>query len=256
VADAVVTPDWNLPAGVHAFVTTRHGGHSSGAHASFNLGLHVDDDADAVARNRASLKAELERRSGGTALQLQWLQQVHGTAVWEVTAGSTEPPPKADAAYTTQSGIVLSVMTADCLPVLYCAKDGSEIAVAHAGWRGLCNGVLEAVVGKFKCAPADIRCWLGPAIGPCHFEVGDDVRQAFFMLSRGRDLPDTKAAFTPTKPDKWLADLYALARVRLRKAGIVDVTGDVQCTVCRNADYYSYRHAAVTGRFATGIVKV
>lgn len=249
-------PDWPLPPGVHAFVTTRHGGASKDPYATFNLGHHVGDDAEAVAQNRELLRSQLEQHTGCASLHLQWLQQVHGTAVRDVQTVAVEPP-KADAAYTRQTGVVLSVLTADCLPVLYCSKDGKEIAVAHAGWRGLCNGVLEATLEKFNAAPRDIRCWLGPAIGPCHFEVGSEVRDAFRMLSRQTYMAATIAAFTPaTQPAKWMGDLYALARIRLQAAGVADISGQAHCVVCDAANYYSYRQQTVTGRFATGIVKV
>lgn len=248
-------PDWALPKGVFAFVTTRRSGQSVGDYSAFNLATHVGDADTAVARNRAMLKLLLERETGHNPINLQWLEQVHGTHASVIDGSVLEPPPKADAAYTIEQGVVLSVLTADCLPVLFASSDGSEIAVAHAGWRGLCNGVLEATAGNFRCEPAAIRCWLGPAIAPCHFEVGDDVRDAFLMLSRQSQMADTKDAFQPIRPGKWLANLYALARLRLAKVGITNVTGEPQCTVCKSDHYYSYRHQPVTGRFATGIVR-
>lgn len=253
---ALLRPDWELPPGVHAFVTNRVGGASVAPYAAFNLAHHVGDDATAVERNRALLRSELEKQCH-MPLQLQWLEQVHGTAVYEAKGLLVDPPPKADAACTAQPGVVLSVLTADCLPVLFCSRDGKEIAVAHAGWRGLCNGVLEATVGKFKSPARDVRCWLGPAIGGCHFEVGSEVRDAFQMLSRQTYMANTLAAFKlAAQRGKWMADLYALARVRLLTAGVTDVSGQSHCVVCDIDHYYSYRHQRVTGRFATGIVKV
>lgn len=250
---AVLWPDWPLPRGVHAFVTTRHGGISEPPWHRFNLGLHVGDSPDAVAANRQHLLTALQQQSGAATMQLQWLQQVHGVNVIALNQ-LQEPPPVADALYTQQRGIALVVLTADCLPVLFCSQDGKEVAVAHAGWRGLCNGILEATAAQFRCPPAGIRCWLGPAIGPCHFEVGADVRDAFIMLSRQSNMAATKAAFTAANPGKWMADLYALARIRLQVAGINDISGTAQCTQCRHDDYYSYRQGHDTGRFATGIV--
>lgn len=252
---SLLRPAWPLPAGVHAFVSTRHGGGSSGNYHSLNLGDHVGDHAGTVANNRAVLLDALQRQTGTAALQLQWMQQVHGIKVERIDAALT-PPPVADALYTTQTGIALGVLTADCLPVLFCSADGKQIAAAHAGWRGLCNGVLDFALEQFSCAPSAIRCWLGPAIGPCHFEVGNDVRDAFCMLSRQRDMIATKAAFKPAgEPGKWLGNLYALAHLRLRASGVTDITGDPQCTVCLD-DFYSYRQQSETGRFVTGIVKV
>lgn len=252
---SLVRPAWQLPSGVHAFVTTRHGGHSSGDFHSLNLGQHVGDDVAAVENNRAAVLAALQQQTGAAAPQLQWMQQVHGVKVQPIDS-LLATPPVADALYTTQKGIALSVLTADCLPVLFCSADGSELAVAHAGWRGLCNGVLGFTLEHFKCPVSAIRCWLGPAIGPCHFEVGSEVRDAFCMLSRQPDMIATKAAFTPgSQPDKWLANLYALANVRLRAAGVTDISGEPHCTVCRD-EFYSYRQNPITGRFATGIMRL
>ncbi|MES2606314.1 MAG: peptidoglycan editing factor PgeF [Pseudomonadota bacterium] len=251
----LVRPDWQLPTGVHAFVTTRHGGFSKAPYASFNLGHHVGDDANAVARNRELLNSELAQQCNDAALQLQWIQQVHGIDVQRID-DVIATPPVADASYTTQSGIALGVLTADCLPVLYCSHDGNEIAVAHAGWRGLCNGVLEATLAQFKCAPSRVRCWLGPAIGPCHFEVGEEVRDAFLQQASPNDREATLSAFKPgLNAGKWMGDLYVLARLRLQAAGVADVAGQVQCTVCLADKYYSYRHQNPTGRFATVIAR-
>ena len=252
----VIPVQWAPAAGVHAFVTTRHGGGSINKFHSFNLALHVGDDAAAVTRNRNLLLTSLRRQCARPALQLQWLQQVHGTGVWHATNTAVEPPPQADALYTTEPDIVLGVLTADCLPVLFSAVDGSEIAVAHAGWRGLCTGVLEATLRNFSTAPAQVQCWLGPAIGPCHFEVGDEVRSAFVAHARPQDQAATLAAFAAGhSAGKWMGDLYQLARIRLRAAGVNEVAGQPLCTVCHAADYYSYRQQATTGRFATVIVR-
>ena len=248
--------DLATPAGVHCFVSTRQGGFSEGSFAAFNLAVHVGDDAATVRRNRKLLLASLQQQCVEPALKLQWMQQVHGTRVWRCNGNTLEPPPEADALYTAAPNIVLGVLTADCLPVLLCSEDGKEIAVAHAGWRGLCNGVLEATLENFNSSPAQVRCWLGPAIGPCHFEVGNDVRDAFLASAPGHQQAATAAAFmTGHKPGKWQADLYALARLRLLTAGVQQISGQVQCTVCDADRYYSYRQQAVTGRFATLIVR-
>jgi polyphenol oxidase len=189
-------------------------------------------------------------------LALQWVQQVHGTAVLRATAAVAESVPVADAIYTDTANLVLGVMTADCLPVLFSADDGTEIAIAHAGWRGLCNGVLEATLKNFRCSPAHIRCWLGPAIGPCHFEVGHEVREAFLARAALTEQSAIAAAFQPgERAGKWQGDLYTLARLRLQAAGVKQVNGVVQCTVCHADRFYSYRQQAVTGRFATLIVR-
>lgn len=251
----LLRPDWQLPPGVHAFVTTRHGGFSQDPYASCNLGHHVGDKAQAVANNRQLLANELATQCSDPAVQLQWIQQVHGIHVQRVDSVASVPPV-ADALYTTQKSIALGVLTADCLPVLYCSHDGSEIAVAHAGWRGLCNGVLEATLAQFSCAPAQVRCWLGPAIGPCHFEVGEEVREAFLQQAAHADRAATLSAFKPgQQTGKWMGDLYALARIRLQTSGATDITGQPQCTVCLSDDYYSYRHQNPTGRFATLITR-
>jgi len=256
VSESVVNRvEWTPAVGVHGFVTTRQGGCSTGNFAAFNLALHVGDDANVVARNRSFLLQSLQQHCALHSLQIQWMQQVHGVNVWRVGAAAIEPP-QADALYTTEPNIALGVLTADCLPVLFASEDGREIAVAHAGWRGLCNGVLEATLANFRCKSSQVRCWLGPGIGPCHFEVGEEVRAAF--LQRGSPLQQAEiaAAFTPgVQTGKWQGDLYALARLRLLAAGVHEVGGEMLCTVCQADRFYSYRKEAVTGRFATLIVR-
>lgn len=253
--ESLYRPDWNLPAGVHAFVTTRHGGHSRGAWSSFNLARHAGDVPADVTANRALLMEKLRAATGVEIPAIQWLSQVHGTRVFH--AGSTAlPAPEADAAYARGTPVALGMMTADCLPVLFCSSDGREIAVAHAGWRGLVGGVLEATLGSFQAQPAAVSAWLGPAIGPCHFEVGADVRAAFLADASAADYAATESAFASGhQPGKWLADLYALARIRLHGSGVVSVHGAPLCTVCHHERFYSYRKQAVTGRFATLIMQ-
>lgn len=231
-----IKPDWPAPAAVHALVTTRLGGVSLPPYDSLNLGDHVGDDPDAVARNRERLRAFLPAEP-------MWLKQVHGTAVADADALSAAL--EADASVAFRPGTVCAVLTADCLPVLFCDRQGTRIGVAHAGWRGLAAGVLETSVAAMRCQPADIMAWLGPAIGPQAFEVGEEVRETFV-----HDLPASVAAFVPGQPGKWLADIYALARLRLARAGVQAVYGGGLCTYKDGGRFYSYRRDKVTGRMA------
>ncbi len=243
-ADGVcVVPDWPLPPGVRALQTTRRGGVSGGPWAGFNLGDHVGDDPAAVAANRAALARRLP------AIPV-WLAQVHGTAVAAIDEMADRaagmPPPVADAAVACRAGRVCAVMTADCLPLLFCARDGSVVAAAHAGWRGLCAGVIEATVAAMAVPTAELTVWLGPAIGPQAFEVGGEVREAFVA----RDAA-AASAFVRGEDGRWLADLYGLARQRLAVLGIVDVCGGGECTFADAGRYFSYRRDGVSGRMAT-----
>lgn len=257
-ADGVcVVPDWPLPPGVRALQTTRRGGVSGGPWAGFNLGDHVGDDPAAVAANRAALARCLP------AMPV-WLSQVHGTAVADLDAlagGAAPAPgilagmatvatnraaPTADAALTRRTGTVCAVMTADCLPVLLCAHDGSVVAAAHAGWRGLCAGVIETTLVAMRVPAADVTVWLGPAIGPQAFEVGGEVREAFLAHDAA-----AAVAFVPGTGGRWFADLYALARLRLRTAGINAVHGGGECTFSDAGCYFSYRRDGVCGRMAS-----
>ena len=230
-------PDWPAPARVQSLQTLRSGGVSVAPWASFNLGDHVGDDPLHVAANRDALTACLPSAPC-------WLQQVHGTLA--VNAENTPKPAVADAAFTRQAGRVCAVMTADCLPVLFCDRAGSVVAAAHAGWRGLLGGVLESTLSVMAVAPDHVLAWLGPAIGPSAFEVGDEVRTAFVT-----DLPTAGEAFAPCGQGKWLAELYALARLRLARAGVTAVYGGTACTYSDPARYFSYRRDGVTGRMAT-----
>jgi len=235
----VIIPDWSAPPGVHAVVTTRLGGISRPPYTSLNLATHVGDDPQAVAENRRLLFEALRLPA-----EPLWLDQVHGTEV--CMAPSAGPGCRADAAYTDRPGVVLAVLTADCLPVFLASADGGEIGVAHAGWRGLQAGVLEALLGRFAAPPGEIRVWLGPAIGPQSFEVGEEVRAAFLAHD-----PQAAAAFVPTRPGHWLADLYLLTRQRLAAQGVHAVWGGRLCTVSDPARFYSYRRDGVTGRMAS-----
>jgi len=252
-------PDWSLPEGVHAFLTTRGARAGGDPYGAFNLAQHVGDDPAQVQARRTELLAELRTRGRCPALEIQWLEQVHGTEVVQARHPvSNRPPPRADALFTREAGLACAVMTADCLPVLFCSEDGAEIAVAHAGWRGLLGGVLEQTVARFSVPPSQIRAWLGPAIASCHFEVGPEVREAFLDAAVASTRDAIAAAFQPgaVQSDgigRSYLDLYQLARLRL--AGLGSISGDSDCTVCHPERWYSYRAAQQTGRFATLIFK-
>lgn len=237
--------DWPAPAGVRAFTTTRGGGVSAGDFSGFNLGDHVGDDAAAVAANRARLQGLLPPGSA-----IQWLQQCHGSDV--VAAAATEcAAPSADACWTGRERLACAVLTADCLPVLFCDRGATVVAAAHAGWRGLLAGVLEHTVDVLPVAPGELLAWLGPAIGPAHFEVGEEVLLAF--CSRAATSRDQiEACFRPSgRRGHYLADLYGLARLRLRQAGVGGVFGGGYCTFADPARFYSYRRDGRTGRMAS-----
>lgn len=232
-------PAWPAPANVRAVQTTRRGGVSREPYASLNLGDHVGDDPAAVAANRARLSATLPAEPF-------WTRQVHGITVADADADPIGV--EADAAVARRPGRVCAVMTADCLPVLLCDRGGSVVAAAHAGWRGLCAGVIEATIAAMRVPPDEILAWLGPAIGPQAFEVGDEVRAAFLA----HDAAAT-AAFAAHGPGKWLADIWRLARQRLAAAGVNAVSGGGLCTVADRDRFFSYRRDGVTGRMATCI---
>lgn len=235
----MILPDWPAPAPVRSLMTTRAGGVSAAPWASFNLGDHVGDDPVHVAANRARLRRQLPAEP-------DWLRQVHSARVVELGRASV-PVPEADAAFTREPGRVCAVLTADCLPVLFCDRAGSTVAAAHAGWRGLAGGVLEATVTAMQAPPADIIVWMGAAIGPQAFEVGDDVRDAFSAAD-----PAAAAAFVAhAAPGKWLADIYALARIRLGRMGVTAIHGGGRCTFTESGHFYSYRRDGVTGRMAS-----
>lgn len=234
----LLVPAWPAPAKVRAMQTTRAGGCSAAPWDSLNLGDHVGDDPACVRANRARLRSGLPGEPA-------WLKQVHGTRVVDA-ALSASVVSEADAAYARQPGAVCVVMTADCLPVLFCNRAGTVVAAAHAGWRGLQAGVLEATIAAMAEAPGELLAWLGPAIGPACFEVGDDVRTAFV----GSD-PEAAAAFAPASPGKWLADIYRLAERRLHAVGLTSIHGGGRCTVSDRERYFSYRRDGVTGRMAT-----
>jgi YfiH family protein len=245
-----IKPDWPAPAGVVALSTTRESGFSKGAYAGLNLALHVGDGVDSVNRNRDALTESLP--VGST---LQWLEQVHGYKVIE--ANQTQDTPTADASWTSVSGVGCVVMTADCLPALFCSKDGNKIAAAHAGWRGLNLGILEATAQALSVPPSDLMVWLGPAIGPQAFEVGAEVREQFLRASTTSARADISRCFRENalNPGFYWADIYALARVRLEAIGITNIYGGDLCTFSDARRFYSYRRDGQTGRMATVILK-
>lgn len=241
---------WDVPDSVETAITTRMGGISRPPYDTLNLGFHVGDDHQTVESNRRTLQNSLP---GNPAIQ--WLKQIHGTKALTATS-VTDEALEADALYTREVGLALTVMVADCMPVFLATGDGNEIAVAHAGWRGLVSGVLENTLSCFQADSSEVRAFLGPAIGPCHFEVGTEVRQQFMDVAVPAVLADTEAAFTAGQQDgKWMADLYRLATIRLQNSGVTDIKGAPRCTVCHAKHFYSYRRDGETGRFAAMIWK-
>lgn len=236
LAPHLLIPDWPAPAGVRACVTTRGGGVSQTPYDAFNLGDHVGDQPAAVAENRRRLGEACDARPA-------WLRQVHGLAV---AYADPQTIAEADASWTDAPGVACTVMTADCLPALFCNRAGTKVAAAHAGWRGLAGGVLEATLDALAEAPEDVLVWLGPAIGPKAFEVGPEVREAFMAAH-----PQAAPAFLPgVQPGKFMADIYALARIRLAACGVEAVYGGGYCTVT-DPRFFSYRANPHTGRFAS-----
>ena len=238
IADTIIRPDWEVANNVFALSTSRGGGVSEGPWSSLNLGDHCGDDAAAVRENRQRLVSLLPGEP-------TWLRQVHGIHVFDADARS-DPFPVADASVTSMPGRVLAILTADCLPVLFCTKDGSRIGAAHAGWRGLSDGVIEATVEAMDTSPDDIIAWLGPCIGQTAYEVGDDDFESFSSRS-GSDLVES---LRPAG-DKWHLGLTAAARLVLAGLGVNHVFVDGGCTFEDESRFFSYRRDGVTGRMAT-----
>ncbi len=234
----LIEPDWPAPPGVRAAFTLRTGGVSAPPFDSFNCAAHVGDAPEAVARNRALLRERL-----GLPGEPAWLEQVHGCTAVTLEAGAVSGP--ADAAVTGAPGRICVVQVADCLPVLLAARDGSVVGAAHAGWRGLAGGVLESAVRALGAEPAEVLAWLGPAIGPGHFEVGAEVRAAFLAAD-----PAAEPAFAPNARGRWQCDLYCLARQRLAALGVERVYGGGWCTYADAARFFSYRRDGRCGRMA------
>lgn len=240
--DTWLSADWPAPANIGTAITTRRmPGLSLPPFDPCNLGSRCGDDALAVAGNRRQLRALL-----GLPSDPVWLHQVHGAAVVRAEAGDSLPAePEADAATTSEPGIVLAILTADCLPVFFCSQDGLEISLAHAGWRGLAAGVLEQTIASMRHPPEDIMAWIGPAIAQASYEVGDEVHRAFVAGN-----PAAESAFSATRPGHWLCDLPALARLRLQAAGVSRIGGGGFDTRS-DPRFYSHRRSPVTGRFAS-----
>lgn len=235
-----IIPNWPAPANVKALQTTRLGGVSGAPYASLNLGAHVNDEPIAVAKNRQLLSPYLPNEP-------VWVNQVHGIEV--IDAAQSACLQNADASFTTKPNVVCVTMTADCLPVLLCDKAGTVVAAVHAGWRGLCDGVIEAAVNKLPVEHSEILAWLGPAIGPNAFEVGSEVRAQFIAK-------DAQAASAfQTNGNKWLGDIYQLARQRLNRVGVTQIYGgsvnENFCTYTDATRFYSFRRDDVTGRMAS-----
>jgi polyphenol oxidase len=232
-------PDWPAPPGVQVLSTFRSGGASQGVYESLNLGDHVGDDSPSVAANRRQLAA-----TEGLPAEPRWLAQVHGIRVADLDAAGPLLP--ADAAIARRPGKIAAILTADCLPIVLASESGDVVAAAHAGWRGLSAGIIEATVETLAVPGERLLAWLGPAIGPQHFEVGEEVRQA--LIGGHREHAD---AFRMNSRGRFMADLALLARQRLANLGIGRVYGGEECTYSRGDRYFSHRRDGVTGRQAT-----
>jgi YfiH family protein len=243
---AWVEADWPAPLGVRAIATLRGGGVSTAPYAALNLGDHVGDDPAAVAENRRRLGL-----AAALPAEPSWLRQVHGAAVADldslecVARAEDDSPITADAAVARRPGRICAILTADCLPILLASDSGDRVAAAHAGWRGVAAGVIEAAIRATALSPERLMAWLGPGIGPAHFEVGAEVREALLAGD-----PGAQAAFAPNARGRFMADLELLARRRLAAAGIDRIYGGGQCTFSDPARYFSHRRDAVTGRQA------
>ncbi|HGH6790951.1 TPA: peptidoglycan editing factor PgeF [Neisseria meningitidis] len=233
-----LTADWPAPANVKTLITTRNGGVSQGAYQSLNLGTHVGDNPEAVRRNREIVQQQV-------GLPVAYLNQIHSTVVVNA-AESLGGTPNADASVDDTGKVACAVMTADCLPVLFCDRAGTTVAAAHAGWRGLAGGVLQNTIAAMKVPPVEMMAYLGPAISADAFEVGQDVFDAFCT-----PMPEAAAAFEGIGGGKFLADLYALARLILKREGVGGVYGGTHCTVLERDTFFSYRRDGATGRMAS-----
>lgn len=235
--------DWPAPANVIGGSTLRRGGVSSGTYASLNLGAHVGDDADAVRTNRRRFIEACRLPA-----EPRWLNQVHGARVTAADAASAKT--EADAGVTGKAGVVCAVLTADCLPVLFASRNGGEVAAAHAGWRGLSSGILEATVGALGTPAGELLAWLGPAISRAAFEVGGEVREAFV-----REHARATEFFLENGRGRWQADLYGLARLRLAECGVSSIYGGGRCTYGERDAFFSYRRDGQCGRMATFVFR-
>lgn len=248
-----LTPNWPAPPCIKAYTSLRFGGHSCDPYTSFNLSIREKDDPQAVNANRQQLREELE-----LTREPSWLTQVHGTQVIRaemVSPFETAPSassgqmvaPLADASFTSEPNVACVVLTADCLPLLLCNQQGTQVAAVHAGWRGLLAGVIETTLSHLAGTKDDWLAWLGPAIGPTAFEVGDEVREAFTTQNG-----NANAAFQPIGKGRWLANIYLLAQQRLEQQGITQIYGGEFCTYSEVQSFFSYRRDnGITGRMAT-----
>lgn len=247
MAENFLIPDWPAPAQVKSAITLRSGGCSRAPFESNNLALHVEDNASDVQKNRDSLVDSL-----ALPAQPLWLNQCHGTDLVYVPQASQAA--SADGSYSDKANTVCAILTADCLPVLFCNQSGSQVAAAHAGWRGLCGGILRKTVATFKHSPDQVMAYLGPAIGPQVFEVGAEVLQAFLHSAQNAQHKQAViAAFKAVdgSADKYLADLYALARAELAASGVVEIYGGNYCSYSDSERFYSFRREPKTGRNAS-----
>ena len=231
-----IIPNWPAPKNIHALQTNREGGYSHAPYDSFNLGSHVKDNPIHVSQNRQLL-------SQFVPSEPVWLNQVHGIKV--VDAANTDCIPEADASYTTHKNVVCVTMTADCLPILICDKAGTLVASIHAGWRSLCDGVIEVTVAKLPAETKNLIAWLGPAIGPNAFEVGAEVREKFMVKDAKAELAFKKHG------DKYLADIYQIATQRLNNLGVTQIYGGGRCTFTEKETFFSFRRDGATGRMAS-----
>jgi polyphenol oxidase len=234
----LLQPEWDAPASVRAFTTTRAGGFSAPPYASLNLGRHVGDDDSCVARNRAEVarRLSLPQEPG-------WIRQTHSA---RATLLESESEREADAAITRQAGIVAAIMTADCLPVLLCNREGTEVAALHAGWRGLQAGIIDATLARMQTPASELLAWIGPGISQDNFEVGDEVRAAFI-----ESIEDSSSFFLPHDAGHWLCDLAGIAAQVLGRLGVAAVSRDRHCTYRDEHLFFSYRREGVTGRMAS-----
>lgn len=234
----MILAKWPAPLNVKAYTTTRLGGVSTRPFGNNNLGLHVGDCEKSVALNRDRLNAVLPNN-------IVWPQQTHSINVCELNKSVSEFPTPTDAIFTTSINQICCIMTADCLPILVTNSTGTQVAAIHAGWRGLAGGIIENTIAKFDDAPSDIIIWLGPAIGPAHFEVGQDVFDIFMEVDSAHN-----AAFVQNG-DKYLANIYQLARNTLNRLGICNISGGHHCTYEEQTHFFSYRRDGQTGRMAS-----
>lgn len=247
IGESFTPAQW--PSNVKILFTSRAGGVSTSPYGQLNLALHVGDNPEAVAENRKKMLRALGPRVSGA-----WLNQIHGNVVWPASACLGNRAPDGDALWTDCAGTACVVMVADCLPILLCDSEGRQVAAVHAGWRGLAGGVVEAALRSFVCPADEVLAWLGPAIGPNHFDVGTDVYKAF--VDPGGELAAKRFVSIPQRKGFYRADLQGLAQDRLRALGVTNVGAERYCTYSNAELFFSYRREKVTGRNAAAIVRL